>query len=166
MIQGNPAIEADTSFPYGPIMLIRTRLIALDAELDVHLRPTQITDRDFTICLVPDLWRPNEDSYEMGRFTRQPTIQRYPISVQCLTLDMDETVGLQRNAAMASNVRRILYADEPLRVGFGALSVTSGGATERAQKWGVTQQKFLSNIVDGQFAFMSILDFWFETELK
>jgi hypothetical protein len=58
----------------------------------------------------------------------------------------------------------MLYGDQPLRVGLAALSVASGSSIERAQRWGIRQQRFSSNEIQGAFLYLSTLEFWLETE--
>lgn len=60
-------------------------------------------------------------------------------------------------------VRSMLYRDASLRVGFPALSYTTGGVTERVMLWGVRGQRFISNEVNSSWLYLSTLDVWAET---
>jgi hypothetical protein len=110
---------------------------------------------------------PDESSFEMrgaplGR--HEPTLQQYLITVQGFVKDMDEERGLDVHAVLSKRLRAMLYRDDPLRVGLLALSVVMNGSTERAKRFGVRTQRYVSNEINGSWLYLSTLEFWLETE--
>jgi hypothetical protein len=77
---------------------------------------------------------------------------------------MDEETGISEHATLSKMVRGMLYRDETLRVQLATLVWTDGLTTERAKRWGVVNQRFISNEIGGVWLYLSILEFWLETE--
>lgn len=159
-------IEADsTAFPGNVIAKIQPRIQALDAELFVVPRPLQPTDPQQSVGIMPVQWGPREGSQEMGRLhPGEPTLQRYDYVIQCLIKHTDQVSGPAVISALSSMVRRMLYRDGPLALDLSSLTSSALGSTERTRRWGVTNQRFLSNEVSGNWVFVSTLEFWVETE--
>ena len=159
----------DMLFPNNVVMLLEMRLPSIDPEIEVFRRPLRDTDPIQAFGVFATLWTPNEDSYEFGTpaanvYAHHPTLQNYTISIQGLVKDMDPESGLAKQSVMAKRLRAMLYRDAPLRVGLTSLASQLGGLTERLQRWGVRQQRFISNEVQGQWMYLSTLDLWIETE--
>jgi hypothetical protein len=156
-------------FPQNIINLLADRFRLADPTIDVLLRPIRTVDRDFTIGLVAGVWRPDEQSYEIGHaFPSAPTLGRYNVTVQALIADADEPRGLERHSAMSDAIRMMLYRDTPLRVGLSKLKVvdSQGVVVESAQRWGVKTQNFLNQSTRSTYLYLSTLDFWLETEVR
>lgn len=100
----------------------------------------------------------------IGKFAHEPTLQKYNIQIQGLVKDMDVERGLAVQSVMAKMIRAVLYHDDLLRVGLTSLTDTRYGVTERLRRWGIRQQRFMSNEIEGDWNFLSVLDLWVETE--
>jgi hypothetical protein len=165
-------IENDVScFPNNIVDILATRFQAIDPDLKVFMRPLRRSDPVQAVGVFGSLWSPDPSSMEMrgvplgtapGR--QLPTIQTYLVTVEAYIKDQDEVRGLATHSILSFLVRSMLYGDQPLRVGLAALSVASGSSIERAQRWGIRQQRFSSNEIQGAFLYLSTLEFWLETE--
>lgn len=154
-------------FPSNAIQLIKARAQLIDADIFVAGRPLRESDPVQSVGVFGIQWVPEEDSYEMGNSPigrHEPTVQRYLITVQGFVKDMDEERGLDVHAILSKRLRSMLYRDDPLRVGLLALSVTMNGSTERAKRFGVRTQRYVSNELNGSWLYLSTLEFWLETE--
>lgn len=160
------AIVADsTTFPNNVVEILETRSKLLDPDLFVVKRPLKSTDPNQSIGITAAQWRPDEDSLEMrGMATMEPTLSRYLITVQAFVKDMDEIRGLNVHSVLSRRIRAMLYNDTPLRASLASLSSTMLGVTERPRRWGVSQQRFFANEIESSWLYLSILEFWLETE--
>ena len=162
-------IIADSAeFPNNIVDIIATRAELIDADLFVTRRPLRNTDPNQSVGVYAGDWQPQDNSKEFkglgNAHASTPTLSRYRIIVQSFIKDMDQERGLNVHAVLSRMVRSMLYTDEPLRVALAGLSVNLDGSTERTQRWGVTSQKFFSNELSGDWLYLSILEFWLETE--
>ena len=161
-------ITADpTVFPNNIISSLKPRIQAFDSDLYVTSRPLRDSDPFQSIGVFASLWGPEQDSLEiigapLGR--QEPTLQRYRVTIQVLVKNMDEEIGISEHATLSKMVRGMLYRDETLRVQLATLVWTDGLTTERAKRWGVVSQRFISNEIGGVWLYLSILEFWLETE--
>lgn len=154
----------DDVFPNNIIKLLSDSAQALDADLFVTGRPLRSSDPLQAVGIFPSMWQPVEASQEMGRVNPgEPTMQTYSIGLQAFVKDGDELVGLKRHSTLSHMLRTMLYRDPAIRVGLPALSYTTGGVTERVMRWGVRNQRFLSNEVTGSWLYLSTLEVWAET---
>lgn len=126
----------------------------------IFARPLRHTDPYVCIGVVATEWVPDE--LEIGG--TEPTLSTYTIHIQAFAKHTDEQVGSLTHSLLTKSVRAMLYRDPALRVALGSLNESSLGITERAQRWGVRQQRYASNEIDGQFVFLSTTDFWLQTE--
>jgi hypothetical protein len=156
----------DSVFPNNIVSIIKLRTQLLDSELEVFGRPLRTTDPNQSVGITAAMWTPNERSQEMlGQpFSVQPTLSRYGITIQGFIRDMDEERGLNVHTVLARMLRGMLYTDNTLRVALSQLSSTLGPTTERSQRWGISQQRFFANEIKGEWLYLSILEFWLETE--
>lgn len=157
----------DTIFPNNIVQLIFARTELLDPGPDLVVRrAVRATDANQTVGVFAQNWSPQPDSNEFLGQDRahQPTLGTYRVTVQALVRDTDEDRGLATHAAMSRTLRAMLYTDPPLRVALGQLSSTLLGTTESARRWGVTNQRFFTNEISGDWLYLSILEFWLETE--
>lgn len=161
-------IEAsDAVFPSNVLLLLEAAFAGLDPDLTVLKRPLRPSDPNQSIGMWGALWSPEEDSYEIGHIApHEPTLQTYQIGVQCLVKDGDEVRGLNIHSILSKRIRSVLYRNEPLRVALQSSYTTDGFSTERVRRWGVRNQRYMNNDIEGQFVYVSTLDFWFETELS
>lgn len=167
MLPGNPnELDPQFHFPQNVMRLIGHRFGMEDSYLDVLYRPVRTTDRDFTVCIIPGEWAPQQGSLELGRKNTESTLNRYMITVQCLVTDMEEERGIERASALSDAVRTLLYRDTSLALGFQSLKVSLATRVESAMKMGITRQEFLNNTAQGMFIYLSTLDLWVETETR
>lgn len=154
-------------FPNNVVNLVAPRLQALDSDIKVLKRPLRNTDPQQSIGVFAQLWTPDEESEEiMGRTPAEPTAQQYILTVQAFIRDGDPERGLAVHSVLSALVRRVLYRDNTLRVALQGLSVTdSGGITEILKRWKVRSQRYFNNDIDGQWLYLSTLEFWMETEI-
>lgn len=156
-------------FPNNIISLIATRADYIDPpDLRIFKRPLRNSDPSQSFGVFAAQWNPNEDSYEMrgapSPGPNEPTLQRYLIAIQAFVKDFNEDRGLRKHSVLSKYVRAMLYRDDPLRIGLAALSVEMSGSVESSKRWGIRTQRFLSNEIEGNFLFLSTLEFWLETE--
>lgn len=154
-------------FPNNAVTVIRNQIAAVDSDLFVVRRPLKPDDKTQSVGVFGNQWNPNNDSYEMlgaasGRHS--PTLSSYLITVQAFVKDMDEERGLAVHGVLAKIIRSMLVHGTALHVGLAALSVSMDGHTERAQRWGVNRQNFVSNQLSGTWLYLSTSEFWLETE--
>lgn len=161
-------VADNTTFPNNIVELVHARCVLLDPDLYVVKRPLRATDPVQSIGILAAQWLPDEESKEMrgASFAVQPSLSRYAIAVQAFIKDMDDERGLANHALLSRMLRSMLYTDQPLRVGLSMLSSTMNGMTESTQRWGITQQRFFSNELTDEWLFLSILEFWLETETR
>lgn len=158
----------DAMFPNNVVALVATRCELLDSDLTIFKRPLRASDPNQTIGIVAAQWIPTESSREfLGQaYSTQPPLSRYTVTLQALIRDMDEERGLNVHSVLSRMLRSMLYTDQPLRVGLSALSSTLNGATEQSQRWGISQQRFFTNEIGGEWLYLSNLEFWLETETR
>jgi len=160
---------ASAIFPNNIVICLSEVFPAVDEDAFVINRPLRPTDPNYSIGVYATLWQPEEDSFEMGgkhAGPNEPTLSQYQIGVQTMIKDGDSVRGLAISSIFTKRVRMVLYRNEPMRVALGELAVTDASYTERLRRWGVRSQRFMSNDVEGQFVFISVLDLWMETEMS
>jgi len=164
-------IVADsTQFPHNVVDLLVTRFELIDTDLAeaVFARPLRPSDPVQAIGVNAVLWTPEQESLEMrGMHNMEASLNRYLITVQGFIKDMDEERGLNVHSTLARLLRSILYNDAPLREALVSLTaIPSIGKVEAPQRWGVRQQRFFSNELDATWLYLSVLEFWLETETR
>jgi hypothetical protein len=149
-------IDPDTVDPNQRVAVLRRAL-----------RPT---DPNQAVGISPVDWMPNEESKEMmGQVVpgpSEPTLQTYFYNIQTLVKDTDEVRGLAIHSILGTRARAILYRDMPLRVGLASLQVDLDGVTEQLKRYGVRAQRYVSNELQGNFLYVSTIEFWVETETR
>lgn len=154
-------------FPNNIVETVLPFFQGIDVDLTVLKRPLRPSDPNQSVGIFASRWEPEDDSMEIGHiFPGEPTLQRYQIGVQALVKDGDEVRGLAIHSVLSMRIRSVLYRNADLRVGLQALYVTDGFSTERARRWGVRNQRYMNNDIDGKFVYVSTLDFWLETEMS
>ena len=133
----------------------------------VLLRPIRVGDPIRAWGVVAAIWEPDESSWELRGDSgpSSPTINRYHIGIQSFNQHMDSEEGLATAGAMAGFLRNMLSRDPIVRVALTSLTSTEFGFTERAKRFKVQGQRFVSNEIDGQFLFLTNLEFLVETEI-
>lgn len=158
-------VADDTVYPNCIINLIKLRIpVAVDADVTVLMRPLRPSDPTQSIGLYPNTWSFEDDSFEMSpQMKNIPTLQDYAVFVQSFVKDADEERAINTHGVMADRIRSMLYKDALLQQGFSELTYSSGGKTEKAMRWGLRAQRFMSNEVSGSFLQSSITEFWLQT---
>jgi hypothetical protein len=157
--------DATVVFPNNAVTLIANRMKLVDEAMFVFKRPLRVSDPSQSVGVLATLWTPDDESIEMiGVAPHEPTIQRYELSVQAMVNDSSEERGLARHSVLSEIVRSVLYADPPLRVALATLHTEIEGVQKRTTRWGVAQQRYFSNELEGSFIYLSTLGFWLETE--
>lgn len=154
-------------FPNNIVQKIISRVPSIDSDLFVIARPLRNSDPPQSVGVVSSLWTPDTQSLEMKGAPlgqQQPTISRYITVVQAFVKNMNQEAGISEHATLSNMLRRMLYSDSTLRVQLGSLVWTDGVKSERAQRWGILNQRFVSNEISGEWLYLSNLEFWLETE--
>lgn len=151
----------DLEFPDNAVSLIRLHLEDEPNFSSIVGRPLRPTDYTGMVGIFATVWQP--DDFEIGQF--DPAVTRYGLSIQSLAKNATEEEGIAEHSRLAKKIRVMLYRDADLRVQLGQLRTTDDGFTERTQRWGVTQQRYLSGELEGQFMFLAVTDLWLETEI-
>jgi hypothetical protein len=158
-------------FPNNVVDLVAFRMQFLDADLQIFKRPLRDSDPIQCVGVFAQQWLPDTDSQEMrGRIPgqtigyKEPSIEQYLISIQAFVKDMDEERGLATHSVLSEMVRTMLYRDATLGVALAALSTTLNNVQKRTGRWGIRQQRYFSNELQGSFLYLSNLEFWLETE--
>ena len=161
----DPALES--VFPGNVIECLVTVLPGVDEDAYVLTRPLRPTDPNYSIGVYAATWTPNEDSHEIGHTPApEATLNNYQIGVQTMIKDSDPERGLTIGTIFARRVLSVLYRNEPLRLALGSLYVEDGASRESMKRFGVRSQRFMSNDIEGNFVFVSVLEFWIETEMS
>lgn len=123
-------------------------------------RPLRPTDPDGSIGVIAADWVPN--AMVIGQ--HDPAVGTYLFQIQAFVKHTDEEEGRDAHADFAQRIRLMLYRNAGLRVRLGGLAHTADGLIERVQRWGIRQQRYAANEVDGEFLYLSTTEFWTETE--
>jgi hypothetical protein len=154
-------------FPNNVVYCLTQVLPGIDPDATVYNRPLRPTDPNYGLGVYATLWQPDENSYEIGHSVPgEATLTTYQIGVQTLIKDSDTERALAIGSIFTKRVRSVIYRNAPLRVALGSLSVADGTSVERMQRWGIRNQRFMSNDIEGKFVFISVLDLWMETEMS
>lgn len=152
-------------FPNNAQSLIKARLDDLYGDdILVVGRRLKLTDDTMSVGVAPDMWIPDESSFEFN--SQEPTVSAYTIWIQSFVKNSDEEEGVQLGSVLAKVVRTTLYRDVPLQVGLNSLSVSMMGATERIQRRGIRRSQYLSTEIQGNFLYLNTLEYYIETETK
>ena len=150
-------------FPNNAVAVIKTGMQSIDPDLRIYGRPLRKSDPAQSIGVYGQQWLPNEQSFEVGG-TGEPSLSSYVITIQAFVKDMDEERGLDIHSVLSKLIRTTLYRDTSLMLALRALTVTMSGSIERTQRYGVKTVRYLSNEIDGNFLYLSTLEFFLETE--
>lgn len=154
-------MDEDLEFPLNFAKILRDRFEDQDEFSMVVARPLRPSDQDRMVGIFPTVWIPQE--FEIGQY--DPAVTRYMLAIQTMAKNATEEEGIAAHSKLAKKVRVMLYRDEDLRVQLGRLKTTDPVVTERVQRWGATNQRFLANEINGQFLFLAVTDLWLETEI-
>ena len=159
--------DAQPGFPNNVVKCLQIVLPGIDEDVVVFPRPLKPTDPNFSVGVYGALWTPNQDSNEIGHIAPgEPTLGTYRLGIQTVTKDGDSERGLATSSILANRIRTVLYRNQPLRVALGSLQVQDGDFKESLRRWGISNQQYMSNELDGTFVTVSVLDLWIETEMS
>lgn len=159
--------NAEAVFPNNVVQCLTVVFPAIDPDVTVWNRPLRGTDPSYAIGVYATLWTPDQESYEINpRIAAEPTLQEYQIGIQTLIKDGDPIRALKVSSILNKRVRGVLYRNQPLRVALGQLKVIDGTYTESFRRSGIRTQRYMSNDLEGAFVFISVIDFWIETETR
>lgn len=162
-------ITADeTVFPQNIVKTIAEHARQIDEDITIVKRRLRNTDPAQSLGVYGVQWNPDTDSFEMrggpAPGPSEPTLQTYTVGLQAFVKDTDEERGLAVHSVFAKRIRTMLYRDAALRVAFASLESTAGGSKEVARRWGVRQQRLISNEINGTWLYLSTLEFWLDTQ--
>lgn len=153
----------NTEFPENVNALIALRIPAkIDPDIKVFRRPLRSSDPAQSVGVYSQTKLPDNQSIEFH--STEPTIRRYNCILQGVVVDSNEENCINIHSIMAQRLWRMIFHDQPLRVGLTSLVVDADNTRERFQRWGLVQQRYLSNEVQGNFISTSWIEWWFETE--
>lgn len=154
------------SFPGIFVFSIGEALKGIDTDIVLLKRPLRPSDPNYSIGVYGASWQPVENSIEMGHVAPgESSLSRYQVGIQTLVKDGDSERALGVSNMLSKHVRTVLYRNQPLRVALGQLSVQDQTSVERLRRWGIANQRFLANDIEGTFVTISVMDLWIETEM-
>lgn len=150
----------ELGFPNNVVDVLTEELGAVEGVEHVAKRPLNPPDPNMSIGVYALDWIPQ--GFEIGQY--EPVLATYNYALQAFVKHANEEEGILKHTLLSKLVRSMLYRETSIRVRLGALTETSLGIKERTQRWGVRQQRFISNEISGQFLFLSTMELWLETE--
>src|ERR1700752_2892664 len=149
-------------FPMAVIDVLHDRFKEMLTDREIVDRALRPTDPPRSVGMFPTDWFPDVDSHEIGG--REPTLGRYTYRIQTLVKHTNEEEGRALYAKDAKIIRAILYRDAELVTRLTGLQEITLGGIERVKRWGVRNQRYLNNELQGQFIFLATTELWLETE--
>lgn len=162
--------ETTPVFPNNIVQAICDAMPSIDTDVGERVlrRPLRQTDPTQSVGVFATQWAPDSESFEIGMGGplgfHEPTLAQYFIAVQSFVTDFDEERGLATSSILSTLVRTMLFRNDSLRVALRSLSVVMEGSTEKTRRYEVRAQRFNNNEIDGNFLYLSTLEFWLETE--
>lgn len=149
-----------SGFPDIAVAYTAERLQQLVGVSGVEKRPLVAIDPSGSVGVFAVTWTPQESL--IGQ--RDPAIQQWLFSIQAFVTHGDAETGLQEHGDLARSVRHMLYRDQTFRVGLTSLVDSTMGYIEKVTRWGVRQQRFISNEVQSDYLYLTVTEFWLDTE--
>jgi hypothetical protein len=153
--------ELSNDFPQNVVKELKASLTSMVGVDKVLQRPLKPTDPSGSVGIFATVWNP--EGWQIGQY--DPAVTQYGITVQTFVKHGSEEVGIALHSKLAKRLRVMLYRDEELRLRLGSLSTTEGAVVERAQRWGIRNQRYLSNEFQGNFLFLAVTEMWLQTEI-
>jgi hypothetical protein len=161
--------DTTAAFPNNIVLALNPKIKEIDVDLTVLDRPLRPTDPNQSVGVFGSLWDPNPQSAEIGHlppgYGSEPTLSQYQVILQTLVKHGDVVKGLNISSILARELRLMLYRNAALQITFGQMNVTDSHGVESLRRWGIRDQQYISNEIDGTFVFVSTLDCYFETEM-
>lgn len=153
----------DLEFPNNAIAVIAARIPTyVDADIQVFKRPLRATDPTQSVAIFPSTKINDRQTIEIQSL--QPTLGTYNIILQSIVHSTDEQESISIHSILVNRLWRMLYRDPVLHAGLTSLYVDADNSRERAQRRGITLNRYLSNEITGTFFQTAWLEFWLETE--
>lgn len=150
----------DPAFPQNIVDTLATRVVTLTGVDHVEKRELEPVHANGSVGIFAVNWVPLD--WEIGA---AETRGKYYVYLQTINKDAERDKGAAESSKLVKSLRVMMYRDTTLRLALGGLSETILGATERALRWGVQEQRYQSNVIRGEFIFVSATQFWLETEI-
>ena len=148
-------------YPEVVVDAIYDEVQLLDEAITALRRPLRPTDPNYSVGIFGTDWQPVE--HEIGG-PPDPSLSRYEVSIQSLVKHAVEEEGQALHTNIAHRLRTMLYRNNDLRVRLGQMRIEfAGGVSEGVTRTGISNQRFRSNEIQGQFVYVSLTNFWFET---
>lgn len=129
-------------------------------DLEFVARPVQMTDPNPTIGAYSTDWVPDE--HEIGQF--QPALTHYLFLIQTLVKHTEEEEARALHSTITTALRINLFNNEILKDALTTLNHEALGQKERAQSYGVGRVRYYNNMLNGEFTFLSNIDFYLRVE--
>lgn len=167
-------VADDAAFPNNVVNLLAVKLAQIDPDIELHKRPLRTTDGVQCIGVFPTDWIPTPNTHEMRGATLGgglqgemfPTLTEYTVSIQSLITDTEEERGIAVHAALATRIRATVARDAALQVALGQLASVVSGHQESFRRAEVRRQRYLTMELSGTWLYMSVTQFWFQTESR
>ena len=160
-------IDSLSVFPNNVIEALVSHVEAIDPKVRCLRRRLVVSDASYSVGITVSSVVPDAETFEMVGMSsghHDATIRRYEFSVQALVKDAKETRGMYSHALLSQLVWVTLARNPNLDVVLGELRSTILGTTETTSRWGISRQQFFSNELQGSFVYLTVLDFWLETQ--
>lgn len=150
-------------FPTAFVVAIADSLRGYMPDKAIVERSLGMEDPSGTIGVYAEEWNADEATFQMGGQI-EPVISRYTLCVANVVKATDQELGRAMYANDAKSIRVILYRDPDLRVRLGDLQEVMMNTVERAKKFRVIRQRYMSARISGVFQFVATTDVVVETE--
>lgn len=155
-----------TLFPNNIVKLVKDNAALIDTDVSVFMRPLRRSDPFQSIGITATLWSPQD--YEIGTLAPEPNIQRYTCNLQAFILNPSEEDGAAEHTTLSHRLRFLVLRNASVRAGLSSMvatdTTTGTTVTESVSRWGVKNQRFLSNQINQDYLFLSTLEFWVDTQ--
>lgn len=148
------------TFPNNIVDVLSTHLARIDGVEVTFTRALRITDPDASLGVFEGEWRPGD--HVIGQ--DDPQVSTFSFIVQFMVKHTDLEVAREFHTGISKTIRTMLYRDADLRLALVSLNETEFGVLERVQRFGVREQRFLSNELSGEFLRLSTTELWVEIE--
>lgn len=153
-------MTTDPAFPQNIVDTLATSFATVTGVDHIEKRELEPGHANGSVGIFAVNWVPLD--WEIGA---AETRGKYYVYFQTINKDIERDKGAAESSKLVKSLRLMVYRSKPLQVALAGLSETILGATERALRWGVQEQRYQSNVIRGEFIFVSATQFWLETEI-
>lgn len=137
-----------------------TGLWAVDGVKTIEKNSLEATSANGSVGVVAQNWAPID--WEIGA---GDTRGRYFVIIQTMTKHARRDEGAAISSKLAKVIRLTVARDPALQVALAGQSETILGVTERLLLWRVQTQRYHDAKISGAFAFASVTQCYFDTEI-